>query len=177
MYSHRLYWINVSKRAKTDFYRPQRSSGKIMFLHLSVSHSVQGGCLPLVPGLGGGTDTALGRHPPGQTLPLGRQPPEQTPPLGRHPLPSACWDTPPCTVHVGIWSTSGWYTSYWNAYLLKKTFGGHQSFLFWVSKPGWIPHLDTSSPTSNGFLRSTSGVTPADLLVASIDGTVNRCFT
>ena len=101
MYSHRLYWINVSKRAKTDFYRPQRSSGKIMFLHLSVSHFVQGGGLPLVPGVGGGTDTALGRHPPGQTLPLGRQPPGQTPPwvdtpfpvhAGIHPLHSACWD-------------------------------------------------------------------------------------
>ena len=34
-----------------------------------------------------------------------------------NPLPSACWDTPPGTVYAGIWSTSGRYASYWNAYL------------------------------------------------------------
>ena len=36
----------------------------------------------------------------------------------KHHLPSACWDTPPPgTVYAGIWSTSGRYASYWNAYL------------------------------------------------------------
>ena len=35
-------------------------------------------------------------------------------PLGRH-LPG---QTPPHTVHAGIWSTSGRYASYWNAILL-----------------------------------------------------------
>ena len=46
-------------------YRPQRSWGKVMFLHLSVILFSGGGCLPHLP---------LGRHPPGQTPP------------GRHPL-------------------------------------------------------------------------------------------
>ena len=31
------------------------------------------------------------------------------------------------------------------------------------------PHLLTSSPTCNGFLRFTSGATPADLLKASTE--------
>ena len=53
------------------------------------------------------TDTPLGRYPPGQTPPLpdtpfGRHPPGQTPPWA---------DTPQ------IWSMSGWYSSYWNAFL------------------------------------------------------------
>ena len=56
------------------FYRPQRSWGKVIFLHLSVSHSVHRGSV----------------HPlSGQTPPLGRHPPWQTPPLrsagGTHP--------------------------------------------------------------------------------------------
>ena len=42
-------------------------------------------------------------------------------------------------------------------------------FGFWwhlnrVSNPGWIPCLHDSGPTSNRFLRFTSGVTPAGLL-------------
>ena len=51
-------------------------------------------------------------------------PPGQTPPaqcmLGYTPLPSACWDTPPCTVHAGIRSTSGRYASHWNAFFLYQ---------------------------------------------------------
>ena len=43
--------------------------------------------------------------PPGQTSP------RQTP-LGRHPL-----GRPPCAVHAGIRSISGWYASHWNAFL------------------------------------------------------------
>ena len=31
------------KDKKTGYYRPRRNSGKVMFLHLSVSHSVRGG--------------------------------------------------------------------------------------------------------------------------------------
>ena len=65
---------------------------KVMFLHLSVSHSVHtgGGCLP---------QCMLGYTPP--------PPPEQTPPGSRHPLCSACWE---------IRATSRRYTC-WNAYL------------------------------------------------------------
>ena len=49
--------------------------------------------------------------------------------------------------------------------------------LFWTSgdvfygfyaKLGWIPHLHASSPVHNRFLTFTSGVTPADLLEASM---------
>ena len=47
-----------------------RSFGKVMFLHLSVSHFVR---------RGGGVHP-LGRHPHRQTSPLGRHPPP-----GRHP--------------------------------------------------------------------------------------------
>ena len=59
-------------------------------------------------------DTPLGRHPPQQTPPLPSALLRYTPPL----LPSVGLDTPPCTVHAGIRSTSRWYASYWNAFLL-----------------------------------------------------------
>ena len=39
---------------------------------------------------------------------------------------------------------------------------------FWVSKPGWIPHLRASWHAHNRCLRFTSGVTPADLLAATM---------
>ena len=38
-------WI-TSGRVTSNFYRPQRSCGKAIFSPASVSHSVQGGCLP-----------------------------------------------------------------------------------------------------------------------------------
>ena len=60
-------------------YRPQRSCGKIMFLHLSVILSKGGGCL---------LHTPHGQTPHGQT-PLRAH----THTLGRHPPPSASWDT------------------------------------------------------------------------------------
>ena len=48
-------------------YRPQQSCGKVMFLHLSVSHSVHRG-----------VNIPLGRHtPPGQTPPRADTPPAQ----------------------------------------------------------------------------------------------------
>ena len=78
------------------FYRPQTKFAKVMFLHLSVSHSVHGG----VPG----------RYPPGRYAPLGRYTPRQVHPLVRY--------TPLATVHAGIRSTSGQYASHWNAFLL-----------------------------------------------------------
>ena len=104
-------------------YRPQRSCGKVMFLHLSVSHSVHRGGLPLVQGDVCHThpwadtpradislarhspwpDTPLlARHPPlGQTPHLSQTPPWPDTPLGRHPLSNACWDTPP--LHSACW--------------------------------------------------------------------------
>ena len=96
------YFITVRKR----------SCGKVMFLHLSVSHSVHRG---LSASVHSGIHTPMGRHPPwAHTTPLGRQPPtpgqttpgltppRQTPPVhaGIHSPPWA--DSPP--VHAGIHS-------------------------------------------------------------------------
>ena len=75
-----------------------------MFLHPSVSHSVNRGCIPACNGRG--LYTPLGKYPP---RPGKNQPPRQTSPgkhpLGRHPN---LWD--------GNWS--GRHASYWNAFLL-----------------------------------------------------------
>ena len=94
-----------------------RSWGKVMFLHVSVILFTGGWCLPQLH---------AGIHPPPSRKTPGRpSPPRNTP--GRHPLPqedtrktppqedppprsSACWE---------IRATSGWYSSYWNAYLLN----------------------------------------------------------
>ena len=37
----------------------------------------------------------------------------------------------------------------------------------WVSKPGQVHSMSDSSPACNGFLRFSSGATPADLMTAS----------
>ena len=55
-------------RHRNCFNRPQRSCGKVMFLHLSVILFTKG----------------LGRHPPVRQSP-GQTPPGQIPLLGRHP--------------------------------------------------------------------------------------------
>ena len=79
------------------FYRPQRSCGKVMFLHLSVSHSVHGG--------GGVPASVHARIPPQADTPgkhtilpgstpsrkhtsRNQTPPESTPPREAHPLGS-----------------------------------------------------------------------------------------
>ena len=103
----------------TTNYHPQRSCSKVMFLHLSVSHSVHRGMRCLSPPLGrhpqtppSGTNprqTPPWQAPPQQIPPIpiqGRHPPQQTPPSqtpparhspNRHPLPQidTLWtDTP-----------------------------------------------------------------------------------
>ena len=93
----------------SGYYRPQRSWSKVIFLHLSVSHSVHRGFC----------HTPLVQTPPGQTPPLGRPLWADTP-IGRHhpgQTPPAWTPTPLCAVHAGMRSTSGQYTSCWNAYL------------------------------------------------------------
>ena len=97
----------------------KRSCRKVMFLHLSVSHSVHMGCVSQ-HALG---QTPLGQTPPGQTLP-GRYPPGRhllgRHLLGRHP-PAQCMlgythlPCPvyagihtPCQVHAGIHTPSPW---------------------------------------------------------------------
>ena len=112
----------IRQLVSLDFYRPQQSFGKVMFLHLSVILFTEGGsaCGP------GGRHLRwednwdpLGRHPRadtphpllGQKLPLLGTPRETLPwvdtpcPVhaGIHPLPSACCDTPLCPVHAGIY--------------------------------------------------------------------------
>ena len=80
----------------TNFYRPQRTCGKVMFLCLSVSHSVQrgegvSGRYPLRQTPPGqthplGTHTPLGRHHPGYNIPPGRHhPPRAIAADGTHP--------------------------------------------------------------------------------------------
>ena len=103
---------------QTSNYRPQWSWAKVMFLQASVILSTGGGCLPRCM-LGYPPRT---RHPPGADTPQSRHPPRaDTPPEADTPL----WEqTPPRTRHPpweadsGIQSTSGWYASYWNAFLL-----------------------------------------------------------
>ena len=78
------------------FYRPQTKFAKVMFLHLSVSHSVHSW-----GGVGGVcTSACWDAHPFGTR--------------GRHaPGSSARWE---------IRATSLRYASYWNAYLLFRSF-------------------------------------------------------
>ena len=111
----------------------KRSCGKVMFLHLSVSHSVYGGV---------STSVHAGIQPPEQTPPCpvhaGIHTPLPSACWDTHPLSSACWDTPPAqcmlgytppaqcmlgyTVPSACWDRHGYccgqYTSYWNAFLL-----------------------------------------------------------
>ena len=87
----------------------KQSCGKVMFLHLSVSHSVHRGVSASVHA---GIHTPLGRHPPPPSRnPLGRQPPPpgQTPAPGQipHPADGHC---------------SRRYASYWNAFLFIRVF-------------------------------------------------------
>ena len=60
------------------YYRPQRSWGKVMFLHLSVILSTGGSATHTPP---------LGRHLPGQN-----PPPSKQPPWADAPLRNAYWD-------------------------------------------------------------------------------------
>ena len=124
-----------------NFYRPQTKFAKVMFSQVSVCPQ-EGGVFPIAY-----WDTPPQVHPkqvnpPGQVHPLVRYTP-----LARHPLwagtpwagtpwadtplPIACWNThtpPNCTVHAGIWSTRGRYTSHWNAFLLILLFTIMDSF-------------------------------------------------
>ena len=106
----------------------KRSCGKVMFLHLYVSPSIHAGGLCMMsllvwlPGPlfllgvsvsgpiflpGGLADIDL----PQTEIPLDRDPPDRDPPGQRPPD-----QRPPCTVK------SGWYASYWNAFLVVVVF-------------------------------------------------------
>ena len=85
-------------------YRPQTKFAKVMFLHVSVSHSVHGGAC-VVAGLGDGRAWLLG---------------------GMHGCGGHVWlwggmrdcRGGACVGYDEIRSMSGQYTSYWNAFLL-----------------------------------------------------------
>ncbi len=72
-YPHHKISSLFSPKTKSYNYRLQTKFAKVMFLHLSVSHCLQGGCLP---------QCMLRYIPPEQT------PQEQTPPpVSKHPFP------------------------------------------------------------------------------------------
>ena len=94
--SHRVGAPPPECGSKTNYYRPPRSCGKVMFLHLSVM-LFTGMSATHTPPLADPPPHLdrhpLGRYPsPRQAPPLGKHPWANTP-LGRHPLCSACWDT------------------------------------------------------------------------------------
>ena len=117
---------------------PANKFAKVMFLHLSVSHSVHSGST--WTGTPPGRYTSLGKytpdrytpwqvHPPDRYTPQtgtppSRYTPRQVHPPGRYtsldrytpPGSSACWE---------IRATSGWYASYWNAFLSLNYFHSH----------------------------------------------------
>ena len=137
--------LSTAKQESNINYRPQTKlrEGYVFTrvcdsVHRGVSTTHLLGSYPLWAVTPSGQTPPLGRHPSGRHTPPGRHPLPSAcwdrPPaqcmLGcsPHSLPSACWDRPPaqcmlgytptpCPVHAGIRSTSGWYPSYWNAFL------------------------------------------------------------
>ena len=131
---------------KTNFYRPQRSWAKVMFLQASVILLTRGVSASVHAGIPPWTRSPGARHPPDQHTPPGtrhppepdtpradtpwdqthprtrppgsRHPPDQTPPGADPPGTRHPFEqTPPWEAHSGIRSTRGQYASYWNAFL------------------------------------------------------------
>ena len=99
---------------------------KVIFLHLSVIHSVHRGGLPQCML---GYPTGIRHHPPlDQTPPSpGRPPrsdtpPDQTPPPPPNQTPPPQTRQTPQEADSSIQSTSSWYASYWNAFLCMTYF-------------------------------------------------------
>ena len=112
----------------TWFLQPAKEVwGKVIFLHLSVILFTRGRCLPLGQGyLSHGPEGVCVCTPP-DTQPL--DVPRHTPP-GHTPLdtPPGCtpWTHPLLDTHPSR-SISGWYASYWNAFLFSGI--SYQNFL------------------------------------------------
>ena len=95
-----------------DFYRPQRSWGKVTFLHVSVilSHCMLGYTPPTR-----GRHPSI-RHPLWDQAPLGTRPPRTRHlPGSRPPSPGTPRPVPQHSACREIRATSGRYASYWNA--------------------------------------------------------------
>ena len=91
---------------------------KVIFLHLSVIHSVHGG-----GGKGVCLSACWDTNPPGT----------RHPPRTRHHPPPTTEQTPPRETDSSIRSTSGRYASYWNAFLLQLSL----QYYFYTR----LPHL------------------------------------
>ena len=91
----------------------KRSCERVMFSHLSVSHSVhgEGMCIPACTGQGG---VCLWQSP-WADIPMGRHLPGRHPQLGRHPL-------------TRDGHCSGGYASYWNVFLFNLCIRGLFNF-------------------------------------------------
>ena len=111
-------------------YRPQRSWGKVVFLHVSVT-LFTGGLPHCMLGYTPGT---RGRHPAGADPPRADTPSTGAdPPSTRHPPQHrACWEMRP---------TSGQYASYWNTILFSCNFWGNfgQIIAFYAHLWSWSP--------------------------------------
>ena len=94
------------------YYRPQRSCGQgNVFTGVCDSVDRWGVCLSAC------WDT---KHPPGADTPPEQTPPgaDTLPPQSRHQQTPPGADSPPKEAGSVIWSMSGQYASYWNAFLL-----------------------------------------------------------
>ena len=133
-------WPSTEKPSCLNYLITGRNEvvAKVIFLHLSVIHSLHRGGLPQCmlgyhpPGPDTpptrhhppGTDTPPTRHPPDETPPGSRPPWEQPSPLGAdppHQTPPPGADPPPREADSSIRSTSGRYASYWNAFLFVNS--------------------------------------------------------
>ena len=140
-----LLWLLQSFRIFVHPFSPPANEvwDQVMFLHLSVIHSVHSGRLPhcmlgytLPRQTTPQADTTLGRHPQADTH-LGRHPPGQTP-------PSDAMDTV---------STSGRCASYWNAYLFNLWTASGERLFKWQSIVGQLMKRQWRSTSHR---RSTS---------------------
>ena len=130
-----------------NYYRPQRSWAKVMFLQESVI-LLTGGCmLGYQPPQDQTPREQTPReqtppwtmHPPGPYTPPEQTPLDQTPPRSRHHPPEQTppgsrplWTRPrPQEADTSIRrSMSGRYASHWNAFLFANTF----KYLSWITK-------------------------------------------
>ena len=87
----KIYLMYSVVEPVNPFYRPQRSCGKVMFLHLSVILFTGGGCLPHPPGRHPPCPVHAGIHTP-FSVHAGIHPPCPVHAGIHTPLPIACWD-------------------------------------------------------------------------------------
>ena len=112
------------KKALPIFTGRNEVVAKVIFLHLSVIHSVHRGGLPQC--MLGYPPRIRHHHPPSDTTPDQTPPGSDTPPGPGRPPRIRHHPPPPDQADSSIRSTSGRYASYWNAFLLH----GGLLFLF-----------------------------------------------